>query len=357
MILDPFWTRSEAAQVQFLQALRKDPLVLRWGSLRPSVMRHLERAVRLDPSYHAAHYCLALCYCFWRRMDEALTEARRAVALEPHFPEGHLVLGGIYEMRGHLQEAIREYRKALAIQPSALAHYHLGHAWRLLGDRKAALREYQRALWLGDLPIVRLEIALVLSQQGKFRRALAGFRRVLREPLRPPEADPSFFDLPEEERLVKMRDFLEQEMVIGDALRWCRSLSRSDDPEVLQLMGYLHWLRGEWESAADCLERVRQARGPTFELNYELGVAYFSLGNYLRALRFLRRSDRYGAHLRLALYWRYVRHDYPRAVEELRRALRRRPNAPEALKQLKEVLKLLGHETAGLDLGSGRNAA
>lgn len=347
-VLDPFWTRSEAAQVQLLQALREDPLALRWGSLSPSVVRHLEEAVRLDPAYHAAHYGLALCYCFQRRLEKALAEARRAVALEPDLPEGHLLLGGIYEMRGWLRRAVREYQRAVALRPTAVAHYQLGRAWRLLGNHDAALREYRRALALEELPVVRLEVALLLLQRGRPQEALADLRRALPEPLWPPDADPSFPALSEEERLTRLRDFLEQEGVVAEALRWCQRLPQRGDLAALRVRGYLHWLLGNWRAAIECLERVRGLRGAAFALHYELGVAYFALGRYEEAVRLLRRSNRYGAHLRLALYWRYVRRDYRRALAEIQRALRRRPGSPEALKQRRELLRMLGRGAASL---------
>mgnify|MGYP003881891635 CR=1 FL=1 len=190
--------------------------------------------------------------------------------------------------------------------------------------------------------------ALLLLQRGRPQEALADLRRALPEPLWPPDADPSFPALSEEERLTRLRDFLEQEGVVAEALRWCQRLPQRGDLAALRVRGYLHWLLGNWRAAIECLERVRGLRGAAFALHYELGVAYFALGRYEEAVRLLRRSNRYGAHLRLALYWRYVRRDYRRALAEIQRALRRRPGSPEALKQRRELLRMLGRGAASL---------
>jgi TolB-like protein/class 3 adenylate cyclase/tetratricopeptide (TPR) repeat protein len=89
----------------------------------PLGVREMEEAVRLNPSYAAAHANLGNFYNYLGRPDEALELVTRALRLSPNDPRLFLwipPLAGAHYLAGRYEQAIEAGRYGLAIKPDYL---------------------------------------------------------------------------------------------------------------------------------------------------------------------------------------------------------------------------------------------
>ena len=89
----------------------------------PLGVREMEEAVRLNPSYAAAHANLGNFYNYLGRPDEALELVTRALRLSPNDPRLFLwipPLAGAHYLAGRYEQAIEAGRHGLAIKPDYL---------------------------------------------------------------------------------------------------------------------------------------------------------------------------------------------------------------------------------------------
>jgi adenylate cyclase len=97
-----------------------------------------QRAVALDVRYPNARFALALI-CMWTgRNDRAAAEFEEAIKLNPSFAAAHAVIGAVLNFRGHSEEGVASVEKGIRLSPSdprlfiwlsglAAAHYQLRH--------------------------------------------------------------------------------------------------------------------------------------------------------------------------------------------------------------------------------------
>ncbi|MBN2035712.1 MAG: tetratricopeptide repeat protein [Chitinispirillaceae bacterium] len=79
--------------------------------------RHLNEALRLNPSSAIIHFNLANVYSADGRQDEAIPHFKEALRINPALAEAHNNLGNALAETGHIDEAIMHFKKALSLQP------------------------------------------------------------------------------------------------------------------------------------------------------------------------------------------------------------------------------------------------
>jgi TolB-like protein/class 3 adenylate cyclase/thioredoxin-like negative regulator of GroEL len=182
-------------------------------------VRHLERAVELDPGFSRAYAALAAVYweaferdwhrgtgwpwvvgekaleyldragdqptalgrqvraqmmLRWRRFDEAIAEARRAIAESPNDPLGHLTLAEVLVYSGSPGEARKPLRKAMRLDPNFPGVYLvvLGLAELMQGNFTAAAESFSRATRRDpDDPTALMLLAAAQSGDGRLEEA------------------------------------------------------------------------------------------------------------------------------------------------------------------------------------------
>ena len=119
--------------------------------------RHLQRALEIDPTYHAARDNLAQALLQINRPSDAAALLETGLESRPKDPIAQNNVGIILVRLGRLESAEAHFRKAVELQPDyALAHHNLGGV--LLDERKLSesAEHSQRALILqpGLLPAI-----------------------------------------------------------------------------------------------------------------------------------------------------------------------------------------------------------
>lgn len=150
----------------------------------------LESAVRIDPSFAAAHAELAQAYVWKlflfapkeaRWSERAFVESEKALALDPGLAVAYLARGRLlWTPANHFphENAIREYRRALARNPSLdEARNQLALIYCHIGAFDEALRESRTAVLINPgNALAQFRTAQTLNFQGKHEEALAALR-------------------------------------------------------------------------------------------------------------------------------------------------------------------------------------
>ena len=152
---------SEQADGAYESVLRAIPLT--WSSVRsdnPEALRHLARALELDPGYPLAHALMSWCYSqqvtyVWTdRPDDArsraLEHARKALKLAPNDNIVLTFVASAESSFGDVAAAEHHVSKALEIDPTLpWAHARLGYVRLFQGRPDEAIAAFERALDLG----------------------------------------------------------------------------------------------------------------------------------------------------------------------------------------------------------------
>jgi tetratricopeptide (TPR) repeat protein len=140
-------------------------------------------ALKLRPTYPAAHVGLARVLLELNDYQDALAAIEAARRSRPVYPEASAVEGRIHREAAFDEKAIASFRRAIregkGIQPEA----HVGLA-RLLeekGQSDEAIAEYQKAIvQLADSePVIYQLLGAAYEKQQKYKEALAAYEKYL----------------------------------------------------------------------------------------------------------------------------------------------------------------------------------
>jgi serine/threonine protein kinase/tetratricopeptide (TPR) repeat protein len=268
--------RQETRSVEAYESFARGMMNLRQAT-RESMERAIsafETAVRHDPEYAKAWTALALTYglkgAFMSMPDllhKAIDLGRRALAIDPELADAHVVIGNGLMNLGQIDEAIEEIRKGIELEPdNAQAHQSRARAlWMGKGNFADAIPEFERAIELNpQAGYSYLQLSLLLAWEGKLDRA---------------------------EEISRQAIDLQEQYISGNAgLQIVGAHAR---------LGYIHYLRGEYEKALKEYERelafinssdhaLRERTN--IEINVRVGAAYYRMGRIEDANRHFTRA-------------------------------------------------------------------
>lgn len=205
-----------------------------------------EEALAADPKMGDAEILLGLIDTVRSKFGEAERHFLKAVALEPGNYQAHAYLGSTYLQEKKLSEATRSFENVLALKPgNAAANYNLGVVALEEGSTAEALRRFQIVLATNRSDVSALTgvltVELLLHKAADARRTADQLQKLLED------ADP---------RLLQVAALL----------------AEHSDPAA----------------AIPVLERVRGAGPQSWDVSYNLAVAYFQTAQYDRAADALR---------------------------------------------------------------------
>ena len=218
---------------------------------------YLEQRIREQPEDALGHDLMAGLLIDLERYGEAEDALRQAIRLRPGWLTPYRRLGRMLREQGEPKRAIDVYAAALDQQPENQAVLNeLAYTHYVAGDHAAAADTYQRLVELDP------------DQDG----AAGNYAGVVALHL---------YDDPE--RLRRALDLA------------ASRFRASDDPNRLDLLGWLHYRDGDYPLAATFLERAVAAEPDHAEYRYHLGMALYRSGRKERALEELGRAITEGA--------------------------------------------------------------
>ncbi len=285
-----------------------------------------------------------------KRFDDALAEARRVAELPGQQAIGDFLLGGIYQTRDQHEQAVESFRRSLASQPMAreplqglvrslkqldrsdeavafleqmsrdypenlYAKTLLGQVVAGTGDTGAAREIFEAALsdnadWLpaytalaglaSEDPDAQIdvykrglaampesqELALLLGtayeREGRYEDAIAAYENVL--------AGNPDMQVVANNLAALLADYRTDRASFERALELARDFESSDNPALLDTLGWVYHRLGEYDRAQPLLEQAVGAADQVPVLSYHLGMNYLAQGRKDLARQYLARS-------------------------------------------------------------------
>jgi len=237
-----------------------------------SAIAQFTEAVSLDSKYALAYSGLGEAY--WRKykltndpdlVSVAIGNSRAALAMNDNLPEVHLSLGRIYRGLRQFENAITEYNTVLSLSPGDyVALRGMARSLEELGHDNEAESYYQKVINLRPLYWAGyLDMALFHIYGNRFEKAEPLLEKSLELV---PQSSPD------------LNDIGAAYILIGDTDRAIATLQRSVGLEptyaAYSNIGYLHFMKGEYEEAAAAYEQALAINPNDHAIWCNLGTAY-----------------------------------------------------------------------------------
>lgn len=195
----------------------------------------LKKRITSDEKDILAHNLLGEIYHSRKQYAKARQAFETAIAIKPEWQLPHNNLARILLLQGKKDEAIAKFTTALDKNPrNAAAYMTLGHLYINDNQEEKAVRIYERALdAMPDLWAAANNLAYILSMGGNGKRDL--------------------------------------ERAYALALKAIKL--QPERPDVIDTLGWVHYLRGETDLAIDELEKAVEKAPESAIINYHMGVA------------------------------------------------------------------------------------
>ncbi len=212
----------------------------------------------------------------WERSRQA---ALKALEIDPHLAEGEALLGQVAAAQGRFREAEKYFLKALSLQPASdVVEGYLASTYLAQKRLEDARRAFQKVLQLNPASQTsNYNLGLIALTEGRPAEALPYFEKVH-------GADPS--------HVPALMGILESQLLLGhqpearQSTQDLEALLKPSDPRLFQVASLLALHQG-YDTAIPLMEQVRQFFPQSYEVNYNLALAYFHYENYEQAARSL----------------------------------------------------------------------
>jgi len=186
-----YWRNSYSLFAHAIQVTDANPIAE--GNLgsaltemrRPDLaISHLERAIRLMPTFSTAHYNLGTLLRRQNELDRALREYQLVLKYgsdEREAAQTHNNLGVLFNQLGRRDDAVAEFTQAIALNPfeqnSLVGRGMIEHEE---GKLDAALQDFARAAQVAPSPLAFYWQGRVLEDKGQLSAAAEAYRTALK---------------------------------------------------------------------------------------------------------------------------------------------------------------------------------
>ncbi len=252
------------------------------GEFAKAIAEYRE-AMKLDPAADAPHVCLAFLYNKRAQFNDAIIECRQAVRLHPETHWNHSVLATALGLSGRFDEAIVSLRTAIRLRPGVPAdRLILAEALASSGLFDDAIAQEREALRSGakDAEKIRQRIENFVEQHHRRDEAILRLRADLT--VDPHDAYSHYRLGNELKNLCKFDEALAQ-------FRAAAANKPGFDSALIEI-GKILEMRGKHREAIVEYRRALQAdRQDVDESRYALGLGLITTGEYVEALRVLKK--------------------------------------------------------------------
>jgi len=270
----------------------------------PEAMPEFRAELKVNPDDERSHYLLGYILLRQRNLKEAEPELVRATQLEPRNPDPFIYLGQLYMETNRLKEAEAATRTAIGLTTDVSrndyqinrAHYILARIMLNTGRREAADKELALSEELRNR-LSRPELAP--KQKFSDYPNLSGEETIYQEPavgaISPEEQQKVQADVNKLKTAIGeaynnvgviaagQRNFAAAAEYFRKAADWNPSLETLD-----RNFGMAAFYAGQYDQAVAPLERHLHGRADDTRVRAALGLSFFTLANYRRALEILR---------------------------------------------------------------------
>lgn len=213
-------------------------------------------------------------------LDQAKIAAAKALAADPNYGDAEILLGLIATVQSKFGDAEEHFLKGVALQPDNYqVHAYLGSTYLQEKKLKEATRAFEKTLALnpGNLA-ASYNLGVIALEEGSAAEALNRFETALK-------TSPS--DVAALTGVLNCQLALHRTVDARQTANRLAQLLADDDPRLLQIAALLAE-HGDSAAAIPVMERVRHASPQSWDVNYNLAVAYFQTAQYDRAADIVR---------------------------------------------------------------------
>ena len=252
-------------------------LVLQRQGDQEGAVADFEKALEISPKAVEPMIALARSQLALGKADEAAASARKVLDDNPNNVVALNLLADVYAVSGETGKARAAYEEAIRFHPkSPRAYGRLAQMEEAQGNAEVAAAVLERgAAATNRNAALVFQTAVVLERSGDFTAAIAKYEEVLKQY---PNADVVANNL-----AVLLATRTDGQPDLDRALELAQRFADSDVPEYLDTIGWVRYLRGEYQAALPLLERAVAEKASRGELQYHLGMTYLKLGDETNA--------------------------------------------------------------------------
>ncbi|HEX8146650.1 MAG TPA: tetratricopeptide repeat protein [Pyrinomonadaceae bacterium] len=242
---DDAFARALALKSDSAEALMGQAVLRYYQGQYPLLVETARRAAQAAPQNAAAQTLLGAALATTGDMAGGLRATREAARLEPENYWPHHVLGFILVREDKPGDALTEARAAVRLRPNDAGTQNL--------------------------------LAYVLNQQGQHAEALQAAQAALRHRHEPADEGWAHYNVATAQEKLGRAE--EARASYGASIRAYNQPGRTLDPDDLYLMGNAYLRLEQDPAAVKAFQQAIKVRPDFPQARYNLGVAYFALGN------------------------------------------------------------------------------
>jgi tetratricopeptide (TPR) repeat protein len=280
---------NEEAAVAFTAALRLQPATpepfVGLGNAYTRLLRYREaddafaHALALKSDSAEALMGQAVLQYYQGQYPSLVETARRAAQAAPQSAAAQTLLGAALATTGDMAGGLRATQAAVRLEPENYwPHQVLGFIHVREDRPKEALAEARAAVGIksGDAGAQNL-LAYVLNQLGQHAEALQVAQAALQYKREPADEGWAYYNVATAQE--KLGRAVESKAAYTAAIRAYNQTGRTLDPDDLYLMGNAYLRLEQDPAAVKAFQQAIKVRPNFAQARYNLGVAYFTVGN------------------------------------------------------------------------------
>ncbi|MEW8625387.1 MAG: tetratricopeptide repeat protein [Candidatus Thiodiazotropha sp.] len=241
------------------------------GRLEQSV-KSLTQSLELKPGAIDVLVALAKSYFGLNQVDEALNQVNQAVNADPKHYLAYNLLGEIHLSQKHLKEADKAFERSLSINEQWPVPYRNLVKVKLMEGKQAdAIAMLRRGFQNSQDPAIGIELANAQDKLGQVDESIQIYQQIL-------DKYPENMLAANNLAMILLRGEPDQAKQ-DKALKLVEGFSTSENPIVLDTLGWTHYKRGETDKAISVLRRALRKNSKIPEIDYHLALAYEQIGD------------------------------------------------------------------------------
>ena len=232
----------------------------------------LTRSLELKPGAIDVLVALSKSYFGLKQVDEALKQVKQAVSADPKHYLGYNLMGEIHLSQKRFEEADKAFERSLSINEKWPVPYRNLVKVKLMEGKQLDAIDMARRGFQNTLdPALGIELANAQDRLGQVAESIQIYQQIL-------DKYPENILAANNLAMILLRgepDQAKQDL----ALKLVEGFSASENPIVLDTLGWTHYKRGEMDKAISVLRRALRKGSDIPEIDYHLALAYQQIGD------------------------------------------------------------------------------